>query len=93
MKEMLALLEAPSAPFLQRLRDQANLNRIKVATEAAHWCERTISVLDAQPVPTCPQKWEEVVVSRARAQQEMMRWREKAMTALADLSEDMFIHI
>lgn len=93
MKEMLARFESPAAPFLQRLRDSANLNRIKIATEAAHWCERSIAELDAKPVPTCPQKWEEVVTARARTQQELMLWREKAMAALADLSEDAFTKI
>jgi len=86
-------MDAPAAPFLQRLRDNANLNRIKIATEAAYWCERSLAEIDAKPVPTCPQKWEEVVTTRARTQQELMLWREKAMAALADLSEDAFTKI
>jgi hypothetical protein len=93
MKEMLALMDVPAAPFLQRLRDNANLNRIKIATEAAYWCERSIAEIDSKPVPTCPQKWEAVVTTRARTQQELMLWREKAMAALADLSEDAFTRI
>lgn len=87
------MFDQTAMPFLQRLRDNANLNRIKVATEAAHWCERSIADIDAKPTPTCPKKWEEVVVSRARTQQELMLWREKAMAALADLSEDAFTRI
>ena len=87
------MLDRPTAPFLQRLRDNANLNRIKVATEAAHWCERSLADIDAKPTPTCPKQWAEVMTSRARTQQEMMLWREKAMAALADLSEDAFTRI
>lgn len=94
MNEMIqTMFDQTAAPFLQRLRDNANLNRIKIATEAAYWCERSIADIDAKPTPTCPKAWEQVVVSRARTQQEMMLWREKAMAALADLSEDAFTRI